>query len=111
MNQVIALPKGYERCEGPESFTAKSEDAKRILEAYTKLYSYNEMLYESVTNRRRLQSKYLKQIQELYAEDFHISCITQFPQEVRGIDYLKRFGEKLISQSELPILEDESDAE
>ena len=45
--------------------------------------------------RRKMQDKYLTQIQEIY-DDFHIVVNPQLDQEVRGIDLLKQFGDLLI---------------
>ena len=41
--------------------------------------------------RRKMQDKYLTQIQEIY-DDFHIVVNPQLDQEVRGIELLKQFG-------------------
>ena len=43
------------------------------------------------TARRKMQDKYLTQIQEIY-DDFHITVNPQLDQEVRGIELLKQFG-------------------
>lgn len=48
------------------------------------------------TARRKMQDKYLTQIQEIY-DDFHIVVNPQLDQEVRGLDLLKQFGELLLS--------------
>ena len=45
--------------------------------------------------RRKMQDKYLTQIQEIY-DDFHIVVNPQLDQEVRGLDLLKHFGTLLI---------------
>jgi len=41
--------------------------------------------------RRKMQDKYLTQIQEIY-DDFHITVNPMLDSEVRGIDNLKMFG-------------------
>ena len=41
--------------------------------------------------RRKMQDKYLTQIQEIY-DDFHITVNPMLDQEVRGLDQLKQFG-------------------
>ena len=45
--------------------------------------------------RRKMQDKYLTQIQEIY-DDFHIVVNPQLDQEVRGLDLLKQFGGLLL---------------
>ena len=42
--------------------------------------------------RRRMQEKYLTQIQEIY-EDFHLVVNPQLDNEVRGMDNLRHFGD------------------
>lgn len=46
------------------------------------------------TARRKMQDKYLTQIQEIY-DDFHITVNPQLDQEVRGVELLKHFGDLL----------------
>jgi len=41
--------------------------------------------------RRKMQEKYLVQIQEIY-DDFHLVINPQLDQEVRGMDLLKQYG-------------------
>uniref|UniRef100_A0A7S4S7B2 ATPase ASNA1 homolog n=1 Tax=Alexandrium monilatum TaxID=311494 RepID=A0A7S4S7B2_9DINO len=43
----------------------------------------------------RMQSKYLAQIQDLYAEDFHIVAMPMLGDEVRGLDRLQAFAAML----------------
>ncbi|EEB06202.1 GET complex ATPase subunit Get3 [Schizosaccharomyces japonicus yFS275] len=45
--------------------------------------------------RRKMQQKYLSQIEELY-EDFHIVKVPQVPSEVRGTEALTKFSDLLI---------------
>lgn len=45
--------------------------------------------------RRKMQQKYLAQIEELY-EDFHVVKVPQVPAEVRGTEALKSFSEMLV---------------
>ena len=44
--------------------------------------------------RRRMQDKYLTQIQEIY-DDFHLTVNPQLDNEVRGMDCLRHFGKLL----------------
>lgn len=44
--------------------------------------------------RRRMQDKYLTQIQEIY-DDFHLVVNPQLDNEVRGMDNLRYFGKLL----------------
>ncbi len=46
------------------------------------------------TARRRMQDKYLTQIQEIY-DDFHLTVNPQLDNEVRGLDNLRLFGKLL----------------
>ena len=46
------------------------------------------------TARRKMQDKYLTQIQEIY-DDFHLAVNPQLDNEVRGLDCLKHFGKLL----------------
>ena len=48
------------------------------------------------TARRKMQDKYLTQIQEIY-DDFHITVNPQLDQEVRGVELLKQFGGMLFN--------------
>ena len=47
--------------------------------------------------RLRIQQKYLKQLQELYSEDFHIVEMPLLADEVRGPRALARFGQYLVT--------------
>jgi len=46
--------------------------------------------------RRKIQQKYLNQIFELY-KGFHITQLPLLKQEVRGIEALQDFGDRLLS--------------
>lgn len=49
--------------------------------------------------RRKMQSKYIEQIIELYEEDFHIVQSPLLEEEVRGIARLTTFGNTLFADS------------
>ena len=48
-------------------------------------------------SRKRMQDKYLDQIQDLYGEDFHVVVMPVMDEEVRGPALLKRFAQNLIN--------------
>lgn len=52
-------------------------------------------------SRYKMQSKYLKQIFELY-EDFHVVLMPLERNEIRGISSLENYAQKLLSEQELP---------
>lgn len=51
--------------------------------------------------RRKMQKKYLEQIEELY-EDFNVVKIPMLTEEVRGGDKLAKFSEMLVTPFEPP---------
>jgi len=61
---------------------------------------------ESHMSRRRMQSKYLLQIRDLYSSDFHVVCMPLQSTEVRGCDSLANFANMLLTQKQLPIIEE-----
>jgi arsenite/tail-anchored protein-transporting ATPase len=48
------------------------------------------------TTRYRMQSKYLRDIADLYAEDFHVVRMPLLTREVRGTDDLRVFSRMLV---------------
>lgn len=56
-------------------------------------------------SRVEIQSKYLQQIEDLYAEDFHITRVPMLRNEVRGVDDLRAFGKRLLVDSGIRPLE------
>eukprot|EP00922_Rhytidocystis_sp_ex-Travisia-forbesii_P009940 GHVS01014554.1.p1 GENE.GHVS01014554.1~~GHVS01014554.1.p1 ORF type:complete len:376 (-),score=83.97 GHVS01014554.1:117-1244(-) len=66
-------------------------------------------LDRAYTSRRRMQSKYLEQIQDLYCSEFHVVCVPQQHHEVRGTSAIRQFGELLTKSSSLPILAEEEE--
>ncbi|KAB8576230.1 hypothetical protein FH972_025758 [Carpinus fangiana] len=63
----------------------------------------NQLLYPKQDNpceqcnaRRKMQKKYLDQIDELYADDFNVVRMPLLTDEVRGRDKLEKFSEMLI---------------
>jgi arsenite/tail-anchored protein-transporting ATPase len=47
--------------------------------------------------KRKMQSKYLSQIADLYGDDFHVVAVPMLGDEVRGLDRLQQFAEMLRS--------------
>eukprot|EP00922_Rhytidocystis_sp_ex-Travisia-forbesii_P056509 GHVS01083643.1.p1 GENE.GHVS01083643.1~~GHVS01083643.1.p1 ORF type:complete len:377 (-),score=57.96 GHVS01083643.1:752-1882(-) len=73
------------------------------IDALTKRVSALERAYKS---RRRIQSKYLQQIEDLYCSEFHVVCLPQQNIEVRGTAEIRKFAELLMKTTTLPILRD-----
>ncbi|KAF2726046.1 anion-transporting ATPase [Polychaeton citri CBS 116435] len=57
---------------------------------------------EQCNARRKMQKKYLEQIDDLYGEDFHIVKMPLLVDEVRGVDSITRFSEMLVKPYEQP---------
>jgi arsenite-transporting ATPase len=61
--------------------------------------------WDMCQKKRRMQSKYLQQIADLYRDDFHICAVPMLGEEVRGVDKLQAFAQLLLrSDRGLPIL-------
>jgi len=61
---------------------------------------------ESHITRRKMQSKYLAQIKDLYCTDFHVVCMALQPTEIRGSDKLDDFAKELLTPKPIPIVEE-----
>mmetsp|Transcript_81980 Transcript_81980/g.240673 ORF Transcript_81980/g.240673 Transcript_81980/m.240673 type:complete len:389 (+) Transcript_81980:107-1273(+) len=48
--------------------------------------------WDMCQKKRRMQSKYLSQINDLYADDFHIVALPMLGEEVRGLERLRNFA-------------------
>eukprot|EP01069_Polyplicarium_translucidae_P005408 Polyplicarium_translucidae@DN2780_c0_g1_i5.p1 len=57
-------------------------------------------------SRRRMQSKYLSQVRDLYAADFHVVCVPLQTEEVRGVELLQKFGHLLYEPRTLPLVDE-----
>lgn len=77
---------------------------KRLLKALALALRKIQLLEANFLCRRKMQSKYLKQIDELYATDFHVVPMPLQPQEVRGAKSLEGFANLLSTTRSLPIV-------
>ncbi|KAJ1915533.1 Golgi to ER traffic- protein [Mycoemilia scoparia] len=57
---------------------------------------------EHCSVRNKMQQKYLKDIFDLYEEDFYITMLPLLTNEVRGVDSLKEFSKMLVKPYEVP---------
>ncbi|KAH8739712.1 hypothetical protein FG386_001419 [Cryptosporidium ryanae] len=64
---------------GPEKLR---DFAIEVMSNYNHLLNYSKLLHSKYYNRRKMQKKYLKQIVDLYSEDFNISFIPMMSSEV-----------------------------
>lgn len=109
VNRILFPIEGCEECKKSTDLLATSPESQRILAEYKKLESTHALLNENYNARRRMQTKYLHQICDLYKDDFHIVSMPMQKSEVRGIDDLIKFGEQLLGEREIPIFESDED--
>lgn len=57
---------------------------------------------EQCNSRRKMQKKYLEQIDDLYGEDFNVVKMPLLVDEVRGVESISKFSEMLIKPFEAP---------
>lgn len=82
-------------------------DVKMLLSVLEATRTRLTAFEENFLSRRRMQSKYLAQIDDLYAFDFHVVCMPLLGNEVRGVDALKAFGLSTLEERTLPVIEQE----
>merc|ERR1712217_585777 len=76
----------------PQEQTAPlSEIAGRAAQRMREL----EKGWDMCQKKRRMQHKYLTQINDLYSDDFHIVAVPMLGDEVRGLKDLRNFAELL----------------
>ncbi|KAL8272666.1 hypothetical protein Esti_003410 [Eimeria stiedai] len=80
------------------------EETERLRQLVEQLQHRLLVVEQNYAARRRMQSKYLQQIQELYSFDFHVACVGQQTEEIRGVEKLRTLGELLCQETPLPIL-------
>ncbi|KJP89114.1 hypothetical protein AK88_01200 [Plasmodium fragile] len=103
VNQVVfpldSTTVDVSHCEG----LLKQIKDKKVQESFSSLVQKTKELEDVYISRRKLQSKYLTQIQNLYGNDFHIVCMPQLKSEIRGLENISNFSEMLLESKEIPI--------
>ncbi|GAB65263.1 arsenical pump-driving ATPase [Plasmodium cynomolgi strain B] len=103
VNQVVfpldSMTVDVSHCEG---LLKKIKD-KQVQESFSSLVQKTKELEDVYISRRKLQSKYLTQIKNLYGNDFHIVCMPQLKSEIRGLENISNFSEMLLESKEIPI--------
>jgi len=97
VKETVSLP-NRSSDNSPEyaELTKKLELAIKQISAYK----------QNFNARRRMQSKYLSQIRDLYSFDYHVVPMPLLQNEVRGKEQLESFGKLLLAQRGLPILQE-----
>ena len=57
---------------------------------------------EQCNSRRKMQKKYLEQIDDLYGEDFNVVKMPLLVEEVRGTDSIRSFSKMLVEPYQAP---------
>ncbi|CAG9479883.1 unnamed protein product [Plasmodium vivax] len=103
VNQVVfpldSMTVDVAHCEG----LLKQIKDKQVQESFSSLVQKTKELEDVYISRRKLQSKYLTQIKNLYGNDFHIVCMPQLKSEIRGLQNISNFSEMLLESKEIPI--------
>ncbi|CAD2101778.1 ATPase, putative [Plasmodium vinckei] len=103
VNQVVfpltSQDANIEKCEG----LLKQIKDTNIQDSFSNLILKAKELEDVYISRRKLQSKYLTQIKNLYGNYFHIVCMPQLKSEIRGLDKIANFSEMLLQSKDIPI--------
>ncbi|GAW79769.1 arsenical pump-driving ATPase [Plasmodium gonderi] len=103
VNQVVfPLDSTTVNVDHCESLLKQIKD-KNVQESFNSLIQKTKELEDVYISRRKLQSKYLTQIKNLYGNDFHIVCMPQLKSEIRGLENISNFSEMLLESKEIPI--------
>jgi len=86
--------------------TPIADENQRLRDALIVVTERMRMFEESHMARRKMQSKYLAQIKDLYSSVFHVVCMPLQPTEIRGAEKLTNFASQLLQTKPLPILGD-----
>jgi len=72
------------------------EELAKIAERGAQRVRELEKGWDMCQKKRRMQSKYLGQINDLYSDDFHVVAVPMLGDEVRGMDRLRAFAQLLL---------------